>query len=158
MILLVDWNKYAENLEKLKAIKTTEMLGAAEADTANFPPDDEIALRHELITPEKAMIFINKNMRVANLDPFEKIIVRKASNLVTWLIGMSASYKLQSDPYLKELVTEIKDDISVILNVSVSKKGWLVDNILNPKKRFTLFGERIEKRGLFNRGGGENQQ
>lgn len=148
---LVDWSKYAENLEKLKAIRTTEMLEAAD-EGLQFPPEDEIALRHSLITPEQALSFINKNMRIGNLDSFEKLIISKAAMLITFFQAMQSSYVLKDDLNLKELITEIKNDISLILNISVSKKGWLVDNILNPRKRFSLFGDRVEKKGLFSKG------
>jgi hypothetical protein len=158
VILLVDWGQYAENLEKIKAIKQTETI-MDQAGGLEFPPEDEIALRHQLITPADALNLITKNLRIANLNPNEVIIARKAAILITWLESMKGSYPdLEKDKYMSELIEEILNDISILLNISVSKKGWLVDNILNPKKRFTLFGERAEKRGLIFNRGGEQQQ
>ena len=143
--MALDFRKYAENIDKLKALKTHELIHADEQDNRiAFTPQDEVAMRHEIMTPDNDGNLINRSSRMANLNAMESIAVKKAGMLVTWLESMRKTEGMKGSIELDEFVEEVKRDMNVVCNISVSRKGWLIDNILSPVKKITLstVGER----------------
>jgi hypothetical protein len=146
---MADFRKYFESMEKIKVLKTQELIHEAEQEgRIGFTPQDEIALRHEIVIPDQFTGINTKSMRIANLTPMETIAVKKAGMLVTWLDSKRGSEGYNGDE-MNAFIREIQRDVNLLLNVSVSRKGWLLDNILSPKKRFTLGNEMTERKGIF---------
>lgn len=142
-----NWDRYAEKMDRILAMRDVDQ---AESPTIGLPPVDEIALRHELTTPDIPKL-LTRNMRTANLSNNEFLVVRKVSAFYTWLTSLARTHNLTRDTNIIQLENEIIYDLNVILNTSVAKKGWLVDNILNPKKRFGLLPSPDENRGFLHR-------
>ena len=147
---MIDWEEYSNKMKKILAMRDHDSLDEEDRQTNGFPPQDDIQLRHELITPSDPIQLINKNLRTGNLSNIESMAVRKAGLFATWISHIKGTYNIGQDKNLLALEDELKDDIAIVLNLSTSKKGWLIDNILNPKKKYQFTGERGEKRaGLF---------
>lgn len=143
----MDWEEYYQELEKIRSMKMQEQIAETERNVV-FPPSDEIALRHDIIFPAPFDNIENKNITSANLSNEELFIVRKLGLFITWLETIMKEYKMNNG-VMKSFFEEINNDCNLILTSSVAKKGWLIENILNPKKTFKLLGERAEKKKLF---------
>lgn len=145
-----EYEKYRTNLAKLiSADETAEAAEEVDKLRANLPPESDIDLRNSLTMPDMTDDILSKNMRTAYLSKEEFLVARKGGIFLTWLDGFVKSNGLDEDNNLIALRREIHQDIAIILNLSVAKKGWLLDNLLNPKKRFSFFNEgRQEKKML----------
>ncbi|MEM5867198.1 MAG: hypothetical protein QXG39_04695 [Candidatus Aenigmatarchaeota archaeon] len=143
----MNWEKYYEELEKIRNMKMQEEIMESERNVV-FPPSDEIALRHDIIFPAPFNSIENKNITSANLSNEELFTIRKVGLLINWLETIKEQYQI-NDGTMKNFFEEVNKDCNLILTSSVAKKGWLIENILNPKKTFRLLGERAEKKKLF---------
>jgi hypothetical protein len=146
---MADFKKYFESMEKIKVLKTQELINEAENESRiGFSPQDEIALRHEVVVPDQAGGINNKNVRIANLTAMEVLAIKKAGMLITWLESKRGDEGYKGKE-INEFIKEIQRDITLLLNVSVSRKGYLLDNLLSPKKRFTMGQEMTERKSIF---------
>jgi len=147
------FDKYAERLNQILAMKKAEAIAQDEEMQQGFAPEDEIAFKHNLIHPEKTRSgnFLSRDMRTANLSSMEYVISKRVFIYLTWLRSLITTRKLQDDQNMTELQDEVKEDMEGILNLSVAKKGWLVDNILNPKKKFSITTDRADSKRILQR-------
>lgn len=155
-------NSYDKYAEKLGNIMTLDEVDRASKMAGRDPhmdgdqriqlsPETDVEFRAELTKPYTGDDMVNKNLRTANLERMEYMVIKRASIFQTWLDSFSKDHDLKQDKNIVALKSEIFKDIGIILNMSVSKKGWLLDNILNPKKRFSFFADKSEKRGILGR-------
>lgn len=152
-----NWDDYTEKLSKIIALHDHEVLEKEEMING-FPPTDDIQFRHELITPSDPDSLVSRSLTTGNLTPIEAMTIRKAGLFATWINSIKGTFNLSEDKNLIDLENEVKKDIAIVANISKSKKGWLVDTALNPKKKYQFFGDRGEKRfGLFNKRGELNE-
>jgi len=78
----------------------------------------------------------------------EVLAIKKAGMLITWLESKRGDEGYKGKE-INEFIKEIQRDITLLLNVSVSRKGYLLDNLLSPKKRFTMGQEMTERKSIF---------
>lgn len=145
--MATNYDEYMQRLES--AIATDRMSDSNER--VMIPPESDVALRHELITPGIFSELINKNLRIAKLDKFGMFVVRKGCIYITWLESFINSHDLSTDGNMNELNIEVMKDVQTILNVSASKDGWLTEEILMQKKKIGFGLDRHEKRGFLTR-------
>lgn len=147
------------------AKKLTDILSVAEAsdvadevgnDRTELPADSEISLRDNIRRPDYRPGLVNADMRTANLTNLEFMVCKKLGIFGTWLDSFQADHRLQKDPHLSELKSEVEADMRIVLNLSVAKGGHLLSNLLNPRKTFSLLSGDLNKKGPLqqSRGGG----
>jgi hypothetical protein len=102
-------------------------------------------MRHQLTVPDVSDTIITRDTRIANLRGRDVLVVKKGFLFLTWLKSIKEIYKLQNDATLNELYLEVKNDISSRLNLSVSEGGKLIEDLLSPRKKFSIIQEKPQK-------------
>lgn len=142
------WEKYQKNLEEIMVMSQIQKISDNISDRVSITPENEIALQHGLITPDQSENIITKNLRMGNFNKLDHVKVSVAGFLFSHLEALKKSKKLDFDQNLSLLQEEILTDVNIVQNSSVSRSGYLVDGILNPKKRFQILPDRVDKKKL----------
>lgn len=143
----MDVEKFQRRLDTIRAIKTQDMI--AEDDNRgriSFSPQDEIALKHQILNPDPSLDIHTKNLRSGRLDAIQVQALNMAGFLVSFLESMNRENKMNNNP----LIQEVEKDMNTKLNTSVSRDGWLMNSILNPVKKYSITGGEGTT-SLFNR-------
>lgn len=148
-----DWDAYQIKLNKIATMHDQEVIERSEENPSGFPPQDDTQFKHEIITPiDPSQLNISRGLRTSNLNPYQLMAVTKAGLFLSWINSVKGTFNLSADKNLLDLEEEVKRDVSFILNTAPSAKGWLINNMFAPKKKWEISGERAKsKLNVFNR-------
>lgn len=108
-------------------------------------PITDLEYQYSMTVPEAKNIFadINKDMLLSNLDSNELMVVRLKSSLIKDLEYIKKHNGLGND----ELINMFRHDRDVILASSLSKEGFLRDNLISQIRKFALDRKKQENKG-----------
>jgi hypothetical protein len=151
MAKLTAFEQYQRNLEKILTMKDSENVADEDNGVAQFPAQSDIELKQQLIHPQSPDNgdILTRDIRTANLDKAEYIKIVKGSLFLSYLNSFTRDHKLEGDISISELQDEVRADVGLFENASVAKGGKLLDWLLNPKKKFSVFTERQQGKNIF---------
>lgn len=150
-------NNYDEYRERLERAISADNLSSNQDERIFLPPESDVALRHELITPGAFDDLISKALRTGNFSPFREIQIKTGCFFLTYIQSFMKSFDLEDNTNMKGVNIECMKDVGILSNISVSAKGYLVDAILTQKKKIGFGPEKNEKRGFLSKDRGNNE-
>lgn len=112
----------------------------------NQQPINDLEFRWGMANPDAKDIFIDitRDMMLSNLDPEELKVVRIKSSVVKELQNIQDRCHLGHD----KITNSFRHDREVILASSLSKEGYLRENLISNIKKFSLDRKNSQKPGL----------
>lgn len=143
-----NYDEYRDRLER--AISVDHMTSGVD-ERIQIPPESDVALRHELITPGAFNELISKTLRIGNFNKFREFQVKAGCFFLTYIQSFMESFGFTNNLNMTGLNIETMKDVGVVANISVSQKGYLLDGVLTQKKKIGFGPEKNEKRGFLSK-------